>query len=142
MKERLEARADRLEASEFATGQEAYDAALSVVRGTGEVARIEDEFARDIYEEAREKKAYRNDERADFEQSVLDSRRRTAEMEAERKRLQERITDNPAMEANRRELQARGYTFYDKDSPEAWKNAYAQYQMTPDYEVYLGAYEK
>ena len=142
MKERLEARADRLEASGFATGQEAYDAALAVVRGTGEVARIEDEFARDIYEEAREKKAYRNDERADFEQSVLDSRRRTAEMESERKRLQERITDNPAMEANRRELTARGYKFYDRDSPEAWKNAYAQYQMTPDYAVYLGAYEK
>ena len=142
MKERLEARADRLEASGFATGQEAYDAALSVVRGTGEVARIEDEYARDIYEEAREKKAYRNDERADFEQSVLASRKRLADMEAERKRLQERVTEDPAMEANRRELEARGYKFYDRDSDEAWKNAYAQYQMTPDYEVYLSAYER
>lgn len=136
---RLEARAKALEDSEFATAKEAYDAALAIVRATGNPSLIEDEYARTVYEEAREARAYRNDERPDFEEEVLSQRQRVAALETEKEQLQSRY-DDPAQEGLKRELIARGYKFY--DGAESWKNQYAQYQMTPDYDVYIGAYER
>ncbi len=57
----------------FATQADAFEAALEEVRLTGDPASISNPLARDLYIEARNKQAYRNDQRADFEQEVLDS---------------------------------------------------------------------
>ena len=135
----LAERSKLLEGSQYATEDEALDAALETVRLTGGLppAGIE----RDVYERARQLKAYRNDQRADFEQEVLDSRKRLATLERERSKIADAY-DDPQQEFLRRELTARGYTFYDRDSPDAWKNQYVQYQQTPDYGTYLGAAER
>ena len=140
-KERLERRADDLEAQAgvYATADDALEAALAVVRATGDPANIENEYARSIYEEARQFKAYTNSDRADYDEDVLDSRKRLAELETEKEALQGRY-DDPRKEFLRRELTARGYTFY--DGADEWKNQFVRYQNTPDYEIYLDAYQR
>lgn len=130
------AAAKALKDSGYATQADAFDAALKVVRETGDPARIPDAYARDIYLEARNKQAYRNDQRADFEQEVLDSRRRLAQLDEERAQIASRYED-PAQEAIKRELIARGYVF--AEGEDAWKNRYVQYQNTPYYDVLLNA---
>lgn len=137
--DRLRAKADALEASAFATAEDALQAALAVVRTTGEPSAVEDAYARSVYEEARQAQAYRNDQAADFDQEVLESRRRIADLETERERFAAAY-DNPAKEAARRELVARGYKVFDGE--ESWKNAYMRYQKTEDYPLYLSAYEQ
>ena len=149
-KKLLTARADALDASDFATGAEALDAALAVVRTTGDPSQVEDPLARTMYEEARQRRAYRNDQRADFEQEVLDSRKRLAGLEQEKTKLKGAY-DDPRQELLRRTLRTQGfkvedpYVFRDgryEVNPQAWKNAYLRYQNTPEYDFYIGAHER
>ena len=147
---RLEARAAALDASDFTTAEDALAAALTTVRTTGDPQAIEDAFARSVYQEALERQAYRNDQRADFEQEVLDSRKRLAELQREKTKIAGAY-DDPRQEVLRRELRARGfkvedpYTFKDgkyEKNPQAWRNAYLKYQNTPEYAFYIGAHER
>jgi hypothetical protein len=147
---RLEARAAALDDSEFATGQDALDAALAVVRTTGEPSQVAEPLARTMYEEARARQAYRNDQRADFEQGVLDSRRRLSQLEQEKTRLSGAY-DDPRQETLRRDLRSRGYkvenpyTFTNgkwEKNPQAWRNAYIMQQDTPEHAFYIGAHER
>jgi len=130
--------AEALRKSGFATQQDALNAALENVRVTGDPAAIPDAYARDLYVEARNAQAYTNAERADFEQEVLDSRKRLANLEAERQRIAGAY-DDPAQEAVKRELMARGYKFAERGSADEWMNRYVQYQNTPYYDVLLKA---
>lgn len=131
------AAADKLRASGFATQEDALQAALEVARTTGDVSQA-DPYARDIYIEARNKQAYRNDQRADFEEEILASRKRIAQLEAERGAL-DAAYDDPALEVLRRELEAQGYKVERKGSADEWKNRYLQYQNTPLYDTLLKA---
>lgn len=131
------AAADKLRASGFATQEDALQAALEVARATGDVSQA-DPYARDIYIEARNKQAYRNDQRADFEEEILASRKRIAQLEAERGAL-DAAYDDPALEVLRRELEAQGYKVERKGSADEWKNRYLQYQNTPIYDTLLKA---
>jgi len=131
------AAADKLRASGFATQEDALQAALEVVRTTGDATKA-DAYARDIYLEARNKQAYRNDQRADFEEEILASRKRIAQLEAERGAL-DAAYDDPALEVLRRELEAQGFRVERKGSADEWKNRYLQYQNTPLYDTLLKA---
>ena len=131
------AAADKLRASGFATQEDALQAALEVARATGDLNKA-DPFARDIYIEARNKQAYRNDQRADFEEEILASRKRIAQLEAERNAI-DAAYDDPALEVLRRELEAQGYKVERKGSADEWKNRYLQYQNTPLYGTLLKA---
>ena len=133
MSQYLANRATALEDSEFATAEEAFQAALEIVRATGDPSAIQDQFARDIYEEAREKQAYQNDQRADFEEEVLASRQRLAELESRRASSPGAQYDDPAREVYRRELEARGFDFERNDG------RYVQYQQSPYYESLIKA---
>lgn len=148
-KARLEARADQLDKSDYATGQDALDAALAVIRTTGDPTQL-DGLARSMYEEARDRQAYRNDQREDFSQEMLDARRRLSTLEAERSQLAGAY-DDPEQEVYRRELRSRGFKVEDPyilrdgkyvKNPQAWKNAYLEQQNTPEYAFYIGAHEK
>ncbi len=129
----LRDRAEALEASEYATAEEAYQASLELVRATGDPSAIEDQYARDIYEEAREKQAYRNDQRADFEEEVLASRKRLADLDSRRQSSPGAQYDDPAREVYRRELEARGFDFERNDG------RYIQYQQSPYYDSLIKA---
>ncbi len=129
----LTERAAALEASSFATADDALEAALQVVRATGNVADIEDEFARTIYEEARQKQAYRNDQRPDFEQEVLDSRAQLAALKDRREQAPGARYVDPAQERIKRELTARGYDF------ERNAGRFVRYQMTENYDPMVRA---
>lgn len=131
------AAAEKLRASGFATQEDALQAALEVARATGDIKQA-DAYARDIYIEARNKQAYRNDQRADFEEEILASRKRIAQLEAERGAL-DAAYDDPALEVLRRELEAQGYKVERKGSADEWKNRYLQYQNTPLYDTLLKA---
>lgn len=131
------AAADKLRASGFATQEDALQAALEVARATGDINKA-DAYARDIYIEARNKQAYRNDQRADFEEEILASRKRIAQLEAERGAI-DAAYDDPALEVLRRELEAQGYKVERKGSADEWKNRYLQYQNTPLYGTLLKA---
>ena len=131
------AAAEKLRASGFATQEDALQAALEVARSTGDIKQA-DAYARDIYIEARNKQAYRNDQRADFEEEILASRKRIAQLEAERGAL-DAAYDDPALEVLRRELEAQGYKVERKGSADEWKNRYLQYQNTPIYDTLLKA---
>jgi len=131
------AAAEKLRASGFATQEDALQAALEVARSTGDIKQA-DAYARDIYIEARNKQAYRNDQRADFEEEILASRKRIAQLEAERGAL-DAAYDDPALEVLRRELEAQGYKVERKGSADEWKNRYLQYQNTPLYDTLLKA---
>lgn len=131
------AAADKLRASGFATQEDALQAALEIARATGDISKA-DAYARDIYIEARNKQAYRNDQRADFEEEILASRKRIAQLEAERGAI-DAAYDDPALEVLRRELEAQGYKVERKGSADEWKNRYLQYQNTPLYGTLLKA---
>jgi len=150
--EKLDDRAKALEDSAFGTEEDALNAALAIVQATGDPAQIDDPLARDVYERARAMKAYRNDQRADFEQEVLNSRKRLVQLEAERERIAGAY-DDPRQEILRRELRARGFQVEDpynrnpetgewEANPSAWKNAYIKFQNTPEHAYYIGAHQK
>lgn len=131
----------------FATAEDALEAALGAIsKGTIERSDFgSDEdfaYAKEVYSEAKAKKAYRNDQRANFENAVLTARQEVAALEAARAKEVGTTYNDPAQEAIRRELQARGYKFAERGAPDEWKNAYVQHQNTPDYGVYIGAHER
>lgn len=131
--ERLEARAEALEASEYATGEEAFQSALQTIRQTGDAAQISDEYARSLYEEARQIQAYRNDQRADFEPEVLAVRQRVADLEAQKAASPAGQYTDPRMEALRRELTARGVNL------EQAAGRYSRFSDSPYYDAIVKA---
>ena len=131
--ERLTARASALAASAFATGEEALQSALQIVRQTGDPSQIADDYARTVYEEALQTQAYRNDQRADFEPEVLASRQRVARLEAERASAPGAQYTDPYLESIRRELAARGV-----DVPRM-TGKYGRYADSPYYDAIVGA---
>jgi hypothetical protein len=131
----------------FATAEDAFSAALGAVRNgslTREDFESDDDYAyaKEIYSEAKAKKAYRNDQRADFETAVLTARKEVADLEKKRAEQIGTTYDDPAQEGIRRELTARGYSFVKKGAPDEWKNAYVKLQKTPDYNAYIRAHER
>ena len=98
----------------FSTEQDAYMAAIEASR-IGDVTRASfqsDEdfiFAKKLYDEAKAKQAYRNDERVNFENDVLASRKRVVDLETQKAESPAAKYSDPAKEAMRRELIARGY---------------------------------
>ena len=98
----------------FSTEQDAYMAAIEA-SSIGEVTRASfqsDEdfiFAKKLYDEAKAKQAYRNDERVNFENDVLASRKRVVDLETQKAESPAAKYNDPAKEAMRRELIARGY---------------------------------
>jgi hypothetical protein len=131
----------------FATAEDALEAALgAIAKGTIERADFQTDedfaYAKEVYSEAKAKKAYRNDQRANFENAVLTARQEVASLEAARAKEVGTTYNDPGQEAIRRELQARGYKFAERGAADEWKNAYVQHQNTPDYGVYIGAHER
>lgn len=131
----------------YATAEDAFVAALaSVADGTldREDFDSDDDFAyaKEIYSEAKASKAYRNDQRANFENAVLTARKEVKDLEARRAEQVGTTYDDPAQESIRRELQARGYTFVKRGAADEWKNAYVKLQKTPDYNAYIGAHQR
>lgn len=131
----------------FATAEDAFGAALESIRGgtlDREDFESDDDFlyAKEVYSEAKAKKAYRNDQRANFETAVLTARKEVTDLEKKRAEQVGTSYDDPAQETIRRELTARGYVFSDPKGPEAWKNAYVKLQKTPDYNAYIRAHER
>ena len=159
-----EAARTELSESGFITQEKALQAALAVVRETGDPSMIASAVAASkdgneaagmlaarMYEEAREKKAYRNDMRMGFEQEALDVIKRRASLQEQRDQLAGAY-DDPRQEILRRELRARGYTVVDpynrdpntgewKKAADSWKNSYIRYQNTPEYDYYIGAHQ-
>ena len=122
----------------FSTEQDAFEAALSAMQdGTlaaEDFASQEDfEFAKALYDEAKAKKAYRNDQRANFETEVLQSRARIAQLEQARAEAPGAQYTDPGRERARRELIARGY------DPERNQGRYLQYQQSPYYNAMIRA---
>lgn len=142
----LRAQTKAPESTSYATAEDAYKAALAAV-ANGTLSRDDFEsdedfaYAKDIYSEAKAKRAYRNDERANFENAVLTARKEVADLEAKRAQQIGTTYDDPAQESIRRELTARGYSFAKPGSKDAWKNKYVKFQKTPDYGVYIRAHE-
>ena len=116
----------------FATEQDAYEAALDASR-TGDVTRDAfqtDEdfvFAKKLYDEAKAKQAYRNDERVNFENDVLASRKRVVTLEEQKATSPAARYNDPAKETMRRELIARGY------DPDKNGGRFLQYQKNAYY---------
>lgn len=130
----------------FTTAEDAFAAAIrSLENGTVEredFASDEDfAYANEVYKEAAAAKAFRNDQRTAFEPAVLKARQEVAKLEKQRAQLIGTTYEDPAQEAMRRELIARGYKVYDPSSAEGWKNAYIKLQKNPDYNLYLKAHE-
>ena len=131
----------------YATAEDAFGAALASV-ANGSLDREDfnsDEdfaYAKEIYSEAKAKKAYRNDQRVNFENSVLTARKEVADLEKKRAQQIGTTYDDPAQETLRRELTARGYTFAKRGAADEWKNAYVKLQKTPDYGAYISAHER
>ena len=131
----------------YATAEDAFMAAMASV-ADGSLDRedfdSDDDFAyaKDIYSEAKAKKAYRNDQRANFENAVLTARKEVKSLEARRAEQVGTTYDDPAQESIRRELAARGYTFAKRGAADEWKNAYVKLQKTPDYNAYIGAHQR
>lgn len=131
----------------YATAEDAFGAALASV-ANGSLDREDfnsDEdfaYAKEIYSEAKAKKAYRNDQRANFENAVLTARKEVSDLEKRRSEQVGTTYDDPAQESIRRELTARGYTFAKRGSVDEWKNAYVKLQKTPDYNAYVGAHQR
>ena len=91
------------------------------------------EFAKALYDEAKARKAYRNDQRANFEPEVLQSRARIAQLEQARAEAPGAQYTDPGRERARRELIARGY------DPERNQGRYLQYQQSPYYNAMIRA---
>ena len=122
----------------FSTEADAFAAALAAMQdGTlsaEDFASEEDfRFAKALYDEAKAKKAYRNDERVNFEPEVLASRARVAELQQLRAEAPGAQYTDPTRERFKRELIARGY------DPDKNNGRYLQYQQSPYYGAMIAA---
>ena len=122
----------------FSTEADAFAAALAAMQdGTlsaEDFASEEDfRFAKALYDEAKAKKAYRNDERVNFEPEVLASRARIAELQQLRAEAPGAQYTDPTRERFKRELIARGY------DPDKNDGRYLQYQQSPYYGAMIAA---
>ena len=122
----------------FSTEADAYAAALGALQDG--VLAVEDfaseadfKFAKALYDEAKAKQAYRNDERVNFEAEVLTSRARIAELEGLRQSAPGAQYTDPTRERFKRELIARGY------EPDRNGGRYLQYQKSPYYGAMIAA---
>ncbi len=122
----------------FSTEQDAFEAALQAmadgVMAVEDFASEEDyRFAKSLYDEAKAKKAYRNDQRVNFEPEVLASRQRVAQLEQQRQAAPGAQYTDPSRERAKRELIARGY------DPDLNAGRYLEYQKSPYYKAMIGA---
>jgi len=122
----------------FSTEQDAFMAALGALQdgvlAVEDFASEEDyDFAKALYDEAKAKKAYRNDQRVNFEPEVLQSRQRVAQLEQARAEAPGAQYTDPSRERFRRELIARGY------DPDLNQGRYLQYQKSPYYKAMVRA---
>lgn len=122
----------------FSTESDAFDAAL-VAMQNGAITEDEFEskedfqFAKKLYDEAKAKRAYRNDQRANFEQEVLKSRQRVTQLETARAEAPGAQYTDPGRERAKRELIARGF------DPDKNGGRYLQYQQSPYYGAMIRA---
>ena len=122
----------------FSTEADAFAAALAAMQdgvlAVEDFASEEDyRFAKALYDEAKAKKAYRNDERVSFEDEVLASRARIAELQQLRAEAPGAQYTDPTRERYRRELIARGY------DPDRNGGRYLAYQKSPYYGAMVAA---
>ena len=122
----------------FSTEADAFDAALVAIQNGAitedEFESAEDfQFAKKLYDEAKAKRAYRNDQRANFEQEVLKSRQRVTQLETARAEAPGAQYTDPGRERAKRELIARGY------DPDKNGGRYLQYQQSPYYSAMIRA---
>ena len=122
----------------FSTEQDAFMAALGALQdgvlAVEDFASEEDyEFAKALYDEAKAKKAYRNDQRVNFEPEVLQSRQRVVQLQQARAEAPGAQYTDPSRERFRRELIARGY------DPDLNEGRYLQYQKSPYYKAMVRA---
>lgn len=122
----------------FSTEQDAFEAALGALQdgvlAVEDFASEEDyEFAKTLYDEAKAKKAYRNDQRVNFEPEVLQSRQRVAQLEQARAEAPGAQYTDPGTERVKRELVARGY------DPDLNQGRFLQYQKSPYYKAMVQA---
>ena len=124
----------------FSTEADAFAAALAAMQdgvlAVEDFASEEDfRFAKALYDEAKAKKAYRNDERVSFEDEVLASRARIAELQQLRAEAPGAQYTDPTRERYKRELIARGY------DPDRNGGRYLAYQKSPYYGAMVAADE-
>lgn len=122
----------------FSTEQDALEAALGALQdgvlAVEDFASEEDyNFAKALYDEAKAKKAYRNDQRVNFEPEVLQSRQRVAQLEQARAEAPGAQYTDPGTERVKRELVARGY------DPDLNQGRFLQYQKSPYYKAMVRA---
>jgi hypothetical protein len=122
----------------FSTEQDAFEAALGALQdgvlAVEDFASEEDyNFAKTLYDEAKAKKAYRNDQRVNFEPEVLQSRQRVAQLEQARAEAPGAQYTDPGTERVKRELVARGY------DPDLNQGRFLQYQKSPYYKAMVRA---
>ena len=122
----------------FSTEADAFDAALVAMQNGAitedEFESAEDfQFAKKLYDEAKAKRAYRNDQRANFEQEVLKSRQRVTQLETARAEAPGAQYTDPGRERAKRELIARGF------DPDKNGGRYLQYQQSPYYSAMIRA---
>lgn len=122
----------------FSTEQDAFEAALTAMQDGALVAEDfaseEDfRFAKSLYDEAKAKQAYRNDQRVNFEPEVLRSRARIAQLEQQRAEAPGAQYTDPGRERARRELVARGF------DPERNQGRYLPFQKSPYYNAMIQA---
>lgn len=122
----------------FSTEADAFDAALVAMQNGAitedEFESAEDfQFAKALYDEAKAKRAYRNDQRANFEQEVLKSRQRVTQLETARAEAPGAQYTDPGRERAKRELIARGF------DPDKNGGRYLQYQQSPYYGAMIRA---
>jgi hypothetical protein len=122
----------------FSTEADAFDAALVAIQNGAitedEFESAEDfQFAKKLYDEAKAKRAYRNDQRANFEQEVLKSRQRVTQLETARAEAPGAQYTDPGRERAKRELIARGF------DPDKNGGRYLQYQQSPYYSAMIRA---
>jgi hypothetical protein len=122
----------------FSTEQDAFMAALGALQdgvlAVEDFASEEDyNFAKALYDEAKAKKAYRNDQRVNFEPEVLQSRQRVAQLEQARAEAPGAQYTDPGTERVKRELVARGY------DPDLNQGRFLQYQKSPYYKAMVRA---
>jgi hypothetical protein len=102
------------EGSTFATEEDAFVAAIAAV-SDGELSQddfeseVDFSTAKRVYDAAKASGAYRNDQRASFEDAMLSARRRLAQLEAQAQEIARPEGVSREQEMARKQLEARGY---------------------------------